>query len=491
MGQSTLTQFSSVFVTILLLALAWSFAYNVKLKRRLWFANYLIQNRDRERQTVFTFLNELGERITRRFDIDETLELVVDFCMNATRADAGAIFIRDDDDPDLLQARVVQGLFPPLHETKLDKLASKRRFLVEKIKKDKLKIGEGIIGYVAKNAEAILIPDASLDARVPQSAGEIVPLEGLILSPLVVRGTVLGVLVLVNKRAEGQTFNESDRDLVTALADQAAVMLETVRLYEELANKQRIEQELKLAHDFQKLLLPREVPNFPSIAIAGFSQPALEVGGDYFDFIPVDEGHVGIVIADVSGKGMPGALVMATLRSTMRAEAPGDLSPKAVLSRVNEHILRDTKESVFITVTYGILDLETGAFRFVRAGHEPVVCCEHCLDGKSAELTLHSPNGIVVGLVGGDSFGITEEQEIDLSQCGLTVLYTDGATEAMNSDREEYGEDRFHDVVRQSSMAAPQALIERIMDDISDFTGGIPQHDDITLVVLRWRRQDG
>ncbi len=476
-------------IAILFLTFAALFAYIFSLKKRLWFNSYQIRNRDWERQTVFNFLNEIGERLTKRMDLGETLELVVEFSRKATKADAGAIFIKDERDEMLLVPRVVQGLFPPLHEVSSNKLASRRKFLQEFVKKEKLRVGEGVIGLVAESGEAILIPDASVDSRVPQSASDLVPLDGLILAPLVVRGDVQGVLVLINKRDERQphqTFNEVDRDLVTALADQASVTLDMVRLYEELTEKQRMEQELRVAQDFQMLLLPRVMPDLPEIEIHGFSQPALEVGGDYFDFIEIDDRHLGIVVGDVSGKGIPGALVMATLRSALRAEARANLSPREVFLRVNTIMTRDTKESIFVSATYGILDRHTGFFRFVRAGHEPVLYCEK----KNAPLQSMEPEGMVLGMIEDELFGVLEEAEIDLKTAGTTVLYTDGVPEAMNLEREEYGMQRFEDVLRERADERPTEIIQHIMDDIANFTGGIPQHDDITLVVLRWRSQN-
>ncbi|MBI5155379.1 SpoIIE family protein phosphatase [Candidatus Poribacteria bacterium] len=460
--------------------------FMVRLKKRVWWQNYQIQKSEREQQTVFRFLNEIGERITKRVDLEETLELVVAFCMNATKADAGAIFLKDDDDGETLQARVVQGLFPPLHEVSTVKLISRRKYLVEYVKKEKLRVGEGIIGFVAKTGDPILIPDASLDPRVPKSASEFVPLEGLILAPLVVRGSVLGVLVLINKREEGVTFTEADRDLVTALADQAAVTLDIVRLYAVLAEKQRLEQELRVAHEFQALLLPRDMPDLPELEIYGYSTPALEVGGDYFDFIEVAPRHFGVVVADVAGKGIPGALVMATLRATLRAEAHGAPSPREVLLRVNDRTVRDTKENIFITISYGIIDLDRGTLRGVRAGHEPFICCPQ----NGSDLQSYAPNGMVLGLIPGEPFGILEEVEIDLKSAGTVVLYTDGVPEAMNEAKEEYGEARFHQVLRQCHHESPETVINTVMKDIGEFTGGIPQHDDITLVVLRWRSKD-
>jgi len=475
-----------ILVLALLATIVASAVVIYRLRRELWLLQIAVRNRDRERYTVFTFLNEIGGRITKRLELDETLEMVVDFCCKATRADAGAIFLRDPEDASMLQARVVRGMFPPLHEVTTDKLASRRKYLVEYVKREKLRVGEGIIGLVADRGEALLIPNAAADSRVPPSANDFVTLRDLILAPLLVRGNVLGVLVLINKKDEsspGSVFDVVDRDLVTALADQAAVTLDIVRLYHELAEKQRIKQELELAHEFQSLLLPHEVPDVPEVEIHGFSQSALEVGGDYYDFIPIDDDHIGVIVADVSGKGIPGALVMATLRSTLRAIAPGEISPREVLRRVNDVITRDTKENVFVSATYGVLNCRTGIFRFARAGHEPVVCFKP----KCTRVDLHEPGGLVLGMIAGEMFDILEEDELDLSACGAMMLYTDGVPEAMNASAEEYGVDRFHDMLVRHAESSAHEVVETVMTDIRRFTKGLPQHDDITLVVLRWR----
>jgi sigma-B regulation protein RsbU (phosphoserine phosphatase) len=281
----------------------------------------------------------------------------------------------------------------------------------------------------------------------------------------------------------GATFNRSDLEIVKALADQVASTLDIVRLHEENAEKQRMEQELAVAHDFQKLLLPRRNPELPEVAIAGFSQAALEVGGDYYDFIEVDDRHFGVIVGDVSGKGIPGALVMASLRSTLRANARGNHSPRAVLQAVNADLTRDTKESTFVSATYGIINLDTGMFRFARAGHEPLVCYRP----EDGRLDLRDPEGMVLGMMEGEMFDLIQEDEVDLRQAGTVVLYTDGVSEAMNEDYEEYGTDRFHSVLAGVAHLEVAEVIEGLLGDIRQFTGGRPQHDDITLVVLRWR----
>lgn len=446
--------------------------------------------RSREREAVVRFLDEFGSRLTHRIDLGEVLELIVQFCREVTHADAGALFLREPDDRNLLRARVVQGLFPPLHGTISEKMLSRHKFIAELVKKETTRIGEGIIGEVAVKGESILVPDAKADPRLVNVVSGPLPLEGMILAPLVVRGNVEGVLVLVNKRDEdepGATFTPQERDLVRALGDQAAVTLDIVRLNEELAEKQRLEQELAVARDVQQLLLPREMPTLPEVAIAGISQPALEVGGDYFDFIEVDADHLGIVVADVAGKGIPGALVMATMRAALRAHAPGKLSPREVLVAVNTVLVRDTKDSTFVSATYGVLDRRNGVLRFARAGHEPTVC----VAANEARVEMLDPDGMVLGMIEGECFDRIVEQEVDLKTAGAVLLYTDGVSEAMNGTGEEYGLDRFAEVLKGCRQAMPRTMIDTVLDDIRHFTAGIAQHDDITLVVLRWNASVG
>lgn len=476
------------FLTILFALAAGGFGYLAyRLRHNLWEAQVAARQRERERATVFRFLNRLGESITTTVDLEATLDLVVDFCIDATKADAGAVFIRSTTDPTILQARVVHGLFPPLHEVASDKLISKRKYLAEYVKKETLRVGEGVIGRIAQTGEAVLITDAANDARVPKSASELVELHDLILAPLVVRGAVAGVLALINKRAEGQVFNEADRDLVTALADQAAVTLDIVRLYEELSEKQRLEQELRIAHDVQETLLPRRMPVLGNIEIAGLSRAAADVGGDYYDFIEVDETHLGIVVADVAGKGIPGALVMATLRSSLRAEARGDASPRNVMRRVNRLLVHDTRESVFVSVLYGVLDVITGEFVFVRAGHEPLIACSK---DPAEQPQLLSPEGMVAGMIDGTAFDTLEEARIRLDECGAVVLNTDGATEAMSRKDEEFGMDRLVAAIHSRQEQPPREIIAGIVQEVDAFTGDRPQHDDITLVVMRWKADE-
>lgn len=439
-----------------------------------------MEKRQREREAVYRFLDLFGGKLTTgTLTLSPALEILTEFISEQTEAEAAAAFVLDPDGK-TLSAKVIHGIFPPLMQS-TGYVLTKQRYLNERVKREHIPMGYGIIGEVAQSREAVLIKDAALDPRVPRIESPIVAIRTMMAAPLVAHGRTLGVLAVVNKRGIG-AFQQADLDLLSSLADQAASTVELVRLYEENAERQRLEQELKLAHDIQQMLLPDACPQPEGFSIAAYSGPALEVGGDYYDFIWVDEEkrHLGIAIADVSGKGIPGALIMAVVRCTMRAAAPGNFSPRDVLIRVNERVYADTGENVFVTLTYGILDLETREFTFCRAGHEPLV-----MIGDNGSIKLTTPVGIAMGLVESDMFSILEEAKITFSPGDTAILYTDGVVEAMDSDNNEYGQKRFFDLIERNQRSKPQDIIQKTLDDIGAFTHGHPQHDDITLVAVR------
>ena len=450
--------------------------YVLFLRKRIRFFQHYSEVRTKEREAVISFLHKIGERITQTIDLQGSLEIITNFIVEYTHAESGAIFLLNEED-NTLRAQVILGLFPPLHKT-TEHIFTKRKYLTERIMKDKINPGEGIIGYVAQTGESQLITDAQNDPRVRVTSD--IPIDSLMVAPLKIKEKVLGVMVVVNKR-DGQYFNQRDMSLLESLSDQAAVTVDIVKLYDRLAKQQRIEQELRVARDFQRLLLPRDCPMIQGLEMAAFSEPALEVGGDYYDFISVDEEHLGIVIADVSGKGIPGALVMAMLRSILRAESRNNLSPAAVLRVVNEYIRKDTLVNVFITMTYAIIDVRRHTLRFARAGHEPLITC----GAGDGELNLYTPNGIALGLVSEDIFNITADMEINLAEGDLAVLYTDGVIEAINNSSEEYGQTRLLDVIKSCHGGKAQEVINAVMADIRQFTKELPQHDDITMIAFK------
>lgn len=431
----------------------------------------------KEKEAVYAFLKRIGAKMSKSVDLEGALESIVAFLVEATDAQAGAVFLMESDRQSL-RARVLVGLFPPLQKT-FDYALTKKKFLHQKMKKERIAVGEGIIGQVAAERRAVLIRNAREDSRVAQTKG--LEIETLIAAPLMVDDEVEGVFALVN-RSDGAPFSEDDLDVLRALAEQASVTIQVVRMYEAMAEKQRIEQELGVARDFQKLLLPKQCPRVPGIDIAAVSRPALEVGGDFYDFFWIDGHRLGIAIADVAGKGVPGALIMAMVRSVVRAEGRRAVSPRDVLERVNETVLADTRENVFVTMTFAVLDLRRRTLTFARAGHEPLVAYSRGDDS----LRLLAPEGIALGLVGREAFSAIRDCEVTLRDGDMAMLYTDGVVEAAGKNGREYGQERFLELLRASAQSPAEDIVQAVLDDVDRYTVGGHQADDITLVVMKF-----
>ncbi|MBN1477978.1 SpoIIE family protein phosphatase [Candidatus Sumerlaeota bacterium] len=476
-------QFWSVTTLLVVIVAAWIIISLLRARIRRLESAIAIDTQERE--SVLLFLHRMGEMATNQSDLEATLEFITEFIIDETGASAGAIYLHDpQSEVPELRARVVQGLFPPLRPT-TGYVLTKRKYLHDKVKAERIGLGEGVVGHVAKEGEGLLILDARAERRLPTEAHELVPLESMMLMPLKIREEVIGVFAVVNKRTHGQVFTDKDMSLLRTLADQAAVTVKTVQIFEELTQQQRVESELRIASDFQRLMLPTQMPSVEGFEIAAYCKPALEMGGDYYDIIRIDESHLGLVIADVSGKGVPGALIMSMVRSALRAEAPRRLSPADVLRTINQRVYEDTRSNVFITMTYAILDERAQTLHFARAGHEPVIACPT----GDPNPVLYTPDGIALGLTDGEIFDVMEELVIDLGETDLVVLYTDGVVEAMDEEGREYGQERFLDLLHRQCDRGPEGLIQDLLSDIGDFTHGIPQHDDITLLALRRRRE--
>lgn len=436
-----------------------------------------------EREAAIELMDSIGERMTRRIDLEDTLKVIANYVVGATSAESSAIFLYNEEDQ-TLQARVVIGLFPPLLED--GRIPSRENYRPEFMNREKIPLGSGLIGKVAQGEEPLLIAEAEADARVPESIHREFDVDSLLLCPMRVRSRMLGVIGIANKKGSG-VFTARDKTLLLGLADQAAVAVDLVKLYDYVDEQRRLEHELSIAQDFQNMLLPRSLPEISDYEFGALNKTALVVGGDFFDFFLIDHDHLAVVIGDVSGKGVPGALIMAMVRSVIRAEARDTFSPKEVLRRVNEGVRSDTKESVFVTLTYGILDLHTNRFRFARAGHEPTLLRRAGMNGSGDDhVEVYKPEGVAAGLLDSEIFSRIEEVEVQLSPGDMVLLYTDGANEAINPAREEYGRERMIGLLKEKANRPPGQFLKLLRDDIQNFSKGIPQQDDITLVALRY-----
>lgn len=298
--------------------------------------------------------------------------------------------------------------------------------------------------------------------------------------PLVVGSRRIGALHL-GPRAEVQGYDDEMLTTLETLAQHAATSIDNALLYRALAEQERFAQEMKWAREIQQSLLPREVPRVPGYEVYGVSVPALEVGGDYFDYVPVAAGCWDFVIGDVSGKGVPAALIMSIVRSLIHTYVEFSTSPREVVSRVNRSLSPDLESEMFVTLAAFSLDPSRHRLRVVRAGHEPVVVVR-----SSGDVVRLQPAGTAIGLAGVAGFeGSLAEQEFVVQPHDTILMYTDGVTEAQNADREEFGYDRIEELARRHAGGTARELVQAILQAVTEFAQGRPQHDDITLVVVR------
>jgi serine phosphatase RsbU (regulator of sigma subunit)/anti-sigma regulatory factor (Ser/Thr protein kinase)/transposase len=251
-----------------------------------------------------------------------------------------------------------------------------------------------------------------------------------------------------------------------------------------LMEQERMQQEMQMAQEIQQMLLPRRVPELDGFELGSLYRAAKEVGGDYYDFLTVDDRTVGVVVADVSGKGVPGSLVMTMIRTALRMEARGNRSASDVMARMNSFVTEDMKKGMFVTMFYVVLDSVNRVVTYASAGHNPMILYR----GESDATYFLKPKGIPVGIdvPDGELFRRTiSVEKLTLRQDDMLVIYTDGITEAMNQDRDQFGEGRLLAAIKKHGHGTAQEFADALNQEIHEFTGGAPQNDDITLVAIK------
>ncbi len=255
------------------------------------------------------------------------------------------------------------------------------------------------------------------------------------------------------------------------------VAMNNARLYQESLEKQKLEEELALARQIQLALLPRVYPKSGLFELCAFTQPARQVGGDYYDFFKTEDGRVGIAIADATGKGMPAAMLMSLVQASLRAEAKNRLCPSRLISNINQLIFSSTSPEKFATMFYGEFDPESRRLIYCNAGHNYPVLIHQ--DGKVEFLDT---GGLILGAF---EEALYEKGEALLQRDDTLFFYSDGLTENFNEEDEEFGEKRLLDLLLANRFLDPERLKEKVIEEATDFTGGVPPWDDLTMLVLK------
>src|SRR5215216_6524493 len=335
-----------------------------------------------------------------------------------------------------------------------------------------------IVAYFASASGVVEIDKLDLDSAALRAMKEA---DIKVVVPLVSQGELIGLLNL-GPRLSQQEYSADDRKLLNDLATQTAPAVQVAQLVrqqqQQAQERERIEQELRVARLIQQTLLPKHVPEIAGWDVAAYYQPAREVGGDFYDFLEFDDGQLGLVVGDVTDKGVPAAIVMATTRTLLRASAQRLDSPGAVLRQVNDVIVRDIPPNMFVTCLYAILDPRSGRLRYANAGQDLPYQRHKGRPGDTSELRA---TGMPLGLMPGMFY---EEKEAMLEAGDSILFYTDGLVEAHDPQREMFGIPRLQGFISAHPGGAP--MIDFLLEELARFVGDSwEQEDDITLVTLQ------
>jgi len=398
-------------------------------------------------------LFELGTKIAGSLETGQLLEQFLDLVFQVVRYDAAGIYLVDRQ-TQWITRQTIRG-----YDAVPDDAV-------------RLKVGRGLIGWTVKTGQGVIVSDVTRDPRYVNARDET---RSEMVAPLRVGAEVIGAFNLESD--EPDAYEPDDMELLMTFASQAAVAIERTRLHAEVLEKRRLEGEVSIGQRIQRSFLPERDPVVPNFEVAGANDSSDVVGGDYYDFIRIADGHLGIVVADVSGKGIPAALIMAAFRASLIAEIRNNYSIRTILAKVNKLLWESVEIDRFVTAVYGVLDLQSRRFTYVNAGHNPGLLYRPAT-GKFDHL---DPTGPLLGTFEAATY---KERHVEIHPGDVLVVYTDGVTEAMTPTGELFGVERLHEVIRERAGEGAASVVRGVREACRVFQEG-RQADDLTLVVVR------
>ena len=439
-----------------------------------------------EEQRMFNFLHDLSVAIEVEPSHSSLARIIVDGICGVVNAHGGAIYFMNEQNDSLVPA-YLSAKCPPLvgipYEVR-KKASRDSRALESHIRLSRVALDEGILGYCLTVGAPIHVKDVKSHPSLSDSLVNYNYDVTVMAAPLKHAGKDIGVLAVARMHDEGP-FLPNDFAVFGSAAEQSAFAIGTAQLHRDAQEKRQMDTELRNAREVQRVLLPQEEPVIPGFRVCGVNVPARVISGDYYDYLDLGDHKHGIAIADVSGKGVPAGLLMAMCRSSLRSVAQASSSPAEILSAVNRQLFPDIREDMFISMALYILDELSGKVVMARAGHDPALWYRQ--GGKVVE-QLRSP-GMALGVDEGDVFErVIKDHEIQLESGDCLLLHTDGVREALNEQEEEFGMDRMSASFKDSAMLGAQSVLDRIQEELGQFTGEGRQMDDITLVAIEKKR---
>lgn len=398
-------------------------------------------------------LLDMDRLISSSLDLDEVLGLILDSLKRLVRYDAAAIFLIDREKQEVSEIKT-RG-FDPAIEPDL-----------------RLKMGQGLVGWVAQNKETVIVPDVEKDPRYIEAQHET---KSEVLAPIMTDRRIIGVFNLESNQVNA--YDLDDLNLLTAFASHCAVAIERTRLHKEIIVKKKLEEELLIARNIQQSFLPAVDPNLAGFDISGVNIPSEQVGGDYYDFIPIVENQIGVAIGDVAGKGIPAALIMASFRASLKAEIRNNYAIRTICFKVNNLLYESLERENYVTAVYGVLDIKNKVFTFSNAGHNPPI-----LRRKEGKIRYLTEGGLALGVIQNSEY---KERVLNLKPGDVILFYTDGVTEAKNESDEEFGTKRLEKILSDNPDLKARELQDKIYQEVRSFTGTESREDDLTMIIIK------
>ncbi len=398
-------------------------------------------------------LAEVIQQISASLDLDELLNLIIDALRALVPCDAAGIFLVDRQ-TQVIQRMVVYGYGSELDETIL------------------LNIGRSAAQLMRETKNAVVLRDL---AQYPAYQNLDNTTNSVMIAPIVVNNRRIGVFTLDSKEPDAYTLH--DLALFQRFAHQAALSIEKAQLHRALVEKNKLERELSIAREIQRSFLPRTEPSIAGIEVSGLNLPSQLVSGDYYDFIRIVEGQWGVVIGDVSGKGIPASLIMASFRASLLAEIRNNYAISTIMAKVNRLLWESTDSNQFVTAFYGVLDEQKRILTYCNAGHNPVLLVR--ADGNWEKLET---GGLILGAFENSTY---QESLLGLTSGDILLLYTDGVSEIYSDTGEEFGIERLVALVQNHRSLRAKELTVMLQEQVLDFAADRMIQDDFTLVVVK------
>lgn len=406
--------------------------------------------------TLLRSLVEASKMLNSTLDLDHLLTLILQVATENTGADRGTIYLLDRQRNEIW-SRVAQG---------------------EKMVEIRLPMSQGIAGHVASTGEIVSLANVYDDPRFDRTIDVRTGYRTHTMLCMPLRNKekeIIGVFQILNKKSG--PFDQQDAAFLDALSTHAAIALENARLYQEALEKKRLEGEISLAREIQQRLLPARMPTFDGFEFAAKNIPTFLVGGDYYDFVMLPDGRLAFAIGDVSGKGVPAALLMSSVRAGFQTQLREDRSLTSAANKLNRLIFHCTSMSSFITFFFGVIHPEKKYVDYVNCGHNPPYVLRQ--GGHIEDLR---EGGLVLGMVDAVKFS---RGRIKLLPRESLVAFTDGVTEAMNKRGRQFTEKKLEKIIKRGSKHNAAAMLEMVIQAVQNHIGDAPQSDDITMMVIR------